>query len=835
MWRNYLTVGLRSLTKNRTYAFINIVGLAIGLVACLLLLLYVRYETSYDAWLPNSDRVYQFQTHYSANDRGGEEMNLQMASYASGSALKKDFPQIERAVYMMGGANSYIYHNGEARQVENARFTDGNMLELLQLPLVHGDRATALERPGQLALSQSEARRWFGDANPIGQRLTIVQQNRPTDYTVSAVFEDLPPNTHLAISMLARFDPQSFYADAPYALSSWNSQSGWWYAMLRQGANVDEINAALPAWERRNIPDDVDEGVRHNPGTDQDWQLTNVRDVHLGEAQRASMRPGNDRATVITFAIIALLILAMACVNFTNLATARASQRAREVALRKVLGANRRQLILQFLAESVLVTTIAMLLALGLLELLLPAFNAFLNANIEVDYFGEKGLLLPIVLLILLVGAAGGAYPAFYLARFQPAQILKANKSSSEAQGSGRLRNILVIGQFAVSIGLMICTAVVYAQTVYARSIDPGFNRDSLIQVEIIGRERVDAAVDSLLNELKRIPGVTAVGRTNIGVATPNNSATNVRLAGETRDVMIGSYGIDPGFFDAMGMHIIAGRNFSDNVARDDSTTPFPVQPEAERAIVARGINVVLTESAARRLGWSPQEAIGKEIRTGLTLPEYGLVPATVIGVVNDARFRSIRDPLQPIMFNYQKTFFNAVEIRFNSNDPAAMMRQVEAVWRRVIPDVPFRAAFADDRIVDMYKAEAARSQIFAGFSLLAVVVACLGLFGLAAFTAERRTKEIGIRKVLGARTRDIVRLLAWQFSKPVIIANLIAWPIAWYVMHGWLNTFQARVDLGVAPFLLAGALALGIALATIASHAFRVARANPINALRYE
>jgi putative ABC transport system permease protein len=608
------------------------------------------------------------------------------------------------------------------------------------------------------------------------------------------------------------------------------------YVKLRPGADADAVNAQMEAFEKRNIPDQIFGGQRTNQGDFSEFRLVNVADVHLGEAQEAAMTPGNDRASIITFAIIAVLILGMACVNFTNLATARASQRAREVALRKVLGASRKQLITQFLGESLLVAAIAMLLALAFVEVLLPAFSSFLAADLEMVFVGEGGLLLPVVALVAVVGAAGGIYPAFYLSRFQPAQVLKANKSSAEAQGSGSLRNILVIAQFAVSIGLIICTAIVYAQTVHARTADPGYKRDGLLQLEGVGRREMFPRLESLERELLKVDGVTSVGRTNIGVATRNNQNTGVMMPGRNEPINIGYYSISPGFFDTMGIKLRAGRLFDESRPLDDSTTPFPEDPAAERALVQRGINVVMNELAVRRLGLgTPQAAVGKTIKL-IADPEFGgVMNATIIGVVQDSRFRSIRDSIDPIIFRSARFGQGWMLLRYNSSDPGRVRRDVESVWKRLAPEVPFAAQFSEEIVAELYEAEKARAQTFAGFALLAVVVACLGLFGLAAFTAERRTKEIGIRKVLGARSRDIVRLLAWQFSKPVIVANIIAWPVAWWVMRDWLNGFDSRIGLGPTPFVIAGFLALAIALGTIAGHAFRVARANPIHALRYE
>jgi putative ABC transport system permease protein len=835
MWRNYLTVGFRALAKNKTYAFINVFGLALGLAACLLILLYVRYERSYDAWMPGAERAYQLQDYYKATANGGEEMALQMSSFASGKALVKDFPQIENAVYVSSSAAT-ILQKGEPSAPERFNFVSGNLFDILQVPFVKGNRATALGRPNSVVLSETEAATRFPGQEPMGQTLTLVSKGQAADYTVTGVMRDLPKNSHLDLGIVARFDPESYYADQPFFLTGWGNQGGWWYVKLRPGASADEINRQLPAWEKRNIPDDSGGGAKTNPGDAQDWRLVNVTDVHLGKAQQATMKPGNDRRTIATFAVIALLILGMAVVNFTNLATARASQRAREVALRKVLGASRRQLIVQFIGESLLVTALAMVLALAMVEVGLAAFNRFLDADIALAYWGRGGVLLPVFVLLLVVGAAGGLYPAFYLSRFQPARVLKANKSSAEAQGTGRLRNVLVVAQFAVSIGLIICTAIIYAQTLYARTADAGYNRHGLLQLQGVGIRQVQPVAETMKREIQKIDGVQAAALTGIGVAPGNNSVTSVYLPGNSKGIDLGIYVVDQDFFPTMGMKMLAGRNFSDRIAMDDSTTPFPTDKAAEAAFAKRGTDVIVTESAAARLGFrDPQQAIGKTIQSGLSLPEFGLVNATIVGVVKDARFRSVRDPLQPIMFLFAHNSTNAMVVRYAGREPKAVLADVERLWKRFAPDVPFKGELADDRVQRLYARDEARGQLFGAFALLAVVIGCLGLFGLAAFTAERRTKEIGIRKVLGARSRDIVRLLAWQFSKPVMIANLIAWPVAWWVMRDWLNGFDARIALGPTPFVAAGALALAIALGTIASHALKVARANPIHALRYE
>jgi putative ABC transport system permease protein len=832
MWRNYVTVGLRALAKNRTYAFINIFGLAIGMAACLMILLFVRYEMSYEKWLPNAERVYQVQNWF-RDPATGEEAKLQMAPLATKAALIKDFPQIEKAVYGLQSVPVFL-KDGQASSTEDYLYVDDNLLDVIDLPLVRGSRS-ALDRVNMAMLSRKEAVGRFGTDNVVGKTMTVISKGQRFDYQIGGVFEDVPKNSHLRINAIVRVDFPSYMAKEAQFLTCWGCQGGWVYAKLRPGADAAAIESAMPAWEKRNIPDENSGEARFNAGETGDWHFVNVADVHLGPAQQGAMAPGNDRGTILTFAIIALLILAMAVVNFTNLATARASQRAREVALRKVLGANRRQLIVQFIGESILVALLAMLIALAMVELLLPSFAAFLDADMKLNYLGRDGVALPMIALVLVVGGLGGLYPAFFLSRFQPATVLKANKSASEGEGTGRLRTALVVGQFAVSIGLIICTAIVYLQTAYARSVDPGFDRSHIVQIDGLNRYQLINSGRTIADRMKRVEGVEAVGRSTIAVATDGQNNTNVMVPGNPKPLLIGLYGVDPGFMKAMGIKLVAGRWFDENRPMDDMTLAFPPSPESQRALAARGGNVVVNESGARRLGFAhPADAVGKQFKTALVENAYGLVPATIIGVVADSRFRSVRQPLDDIMFVNGDSGHQWLVVRYKG-DPRAMRDRLQAAWRSITTEVPFEAHFSEDVVAELYEAEDARAKTFAGFALLSVVVGCLGLFGLAAFTAERRTKEIGIRKVLGARSRDIVRLLAWQFSKPVIIANLIAWPVAWWVMRDWLNGFDSRIALGPVPFLLAGGLALAIALGTIAGHAFKVARSNPIHALRYE
>ena len=831
MWRNYWTVAVRALAKNKTYSIINIAGLAIGMAACIMILLYINYERSYDTWLPDAANTYELQAWY-PHPKDGEPALLQMTAYVSKTAAMKDFPQIEHAAYVQDNEPVFV-KDGQAQSTKNWYFTDDDFLKVVNLPLIAGG---TLNAPETAVITRSEALKRFGSDQVVGKTMTIITRGVRHDLKITGLLEDLPKNSSLKMDAVIRLDFNQFYADAPNFLTGcWGCQSGYVFVKMRPGTDVRQIEAQMPAWEKRNIPDEMNGDIKYNAGQDEDWHFVNIRDIHLGKAQDSSMTPGNDRRSIATFAIIAMLILGMAVVNFTNLATARASQRAREVALRKVLGATRRQLIVQFVAESTFISGLAMLLALALVELLVRPFAAFLDADIALSYFGRGGVLLPAVALALLVGIVSGLYPAFFLSRFQPAQVLKANRSAAETPGSGRIRAILVVFQFAVSIGLIICTAVIYGQTVFARTVDPGYKRDHILQVEELGRAQLWPKAEMIVQQMERVPGVKAAALTDIGVNTNNQSNTFIIPPHSNTQVLIGQYNVGADYLNAMGLTLKAGRWFDPNRPLDDMTVPYPQNESVEKAIAARGVNVVINEYAARKLGFrTPQDAVGQIVRGKLLSDDDGIMNITIIGVVGDTRFRTVRTPIEPMMFHKVTAGPGWLIVRYNG-DPATVKAAIEHQWKQITNEVPFNAKFSEDIMGEMYKKEDARAQSFAAFSVLAVLIGCLGLFGLAAFTAERRTKEIGIRKVLGARTRDIVRLLVWQFSRPVIIANVIAWPIAWWMMRDWLNGFDERIALTPVPFLVAAVIALGIAIATVAGHAVKVARANPINALRYE
>lgn len=815
MLGHHFAFALRVMTRHRTYAAISIGGLALGLAGCLMILSYVRYERGYDRWLPDNDRVYQVQT--TTRDPGQPVVQSQGSPFPVHDTLMAAFPEIEALTVVRVGPAPTM-RNGEPVFISHAT-VDPSFFTIFDLPFAHGSAATALADTNGIVLTEAEAIKQFGTADVLGRTLTMGAGEGKKDRRISAVLRDLPKDSSLKLALLVRNDPTTDWM--PDSLKGWGAMSQWHYVRLRPGADVAAVNARMAAWENRVIPP-AERGAI-------DMKLVPLADVHLGAAQQASLTPGGDPRTLATFMIVALLTLGMAVMNFVNLATARATQRAREVALRRVLGATRRQLIQQMLVESLAMTALAMLLALTVVELATPWVAHATGADLHARYLGDGGMLLPAVALWLLTGLAGGVYPALYISRFRPGDALRANRSAGETPGSARLRAALVVGQFAVAIGLIASTWVIESQTHFIATADPGYRRDAMIQLDSAWRFAGD---DTEYRAAKRamlaIPGVVSAGRTNLALAATIRSLHDVRAPGAATDLSIGTYAVDPGFFDTMKISVLAGRRLGDRFAEDRVTR------NDNGDVTSRSVNVVVNRAAAHATGFAdPDAAIGKTVT--ITLGPDHPVPATIVGVVADTRIRTPQEPIEPIVYLYDTTQTSQVLVRYVSTDPVAVMAGIHKIWRQFEPEIPFEGRFGEDILAETYAAERARGALFAGFSALAIAIACFGLYGLAAFVTQRRTREIGLRKVLGAKVRQIVQLLAWQFSKPVILANLVAWPVAYWAMRDWLNTFDLRIALTPGPFFVAGILALAIAVGTVAGHALRVARLSPIHALRYE
>jgi putative ABC transport system permease protein len=823
MFRNYLTIALRNIVRHRLYSLINIVGLAVGLACAVFIILFIRDEISYDTWIADSNKLYRVEVTFTLP--GQAPMPVSGSPYPVAVAMQQQMPDVTGITHLTGQRPTVMI--GNRLFSDQFHVVDPNFFQLIKLPLVEGSPATVFSQADSVVLSQTRARKYFGDAEPMGKTITL-SENRCDDLganchvnqyvlKVTGVMRDLPHNSHLLVDALfpttANADPM-----AQMEKGKWFNTHGSAYARLAPGADPAAVAAKMKAITDR-LADPAVLSSLHLRGSDiMKVRLVPFQDLHLTTDRYGGMKPPGSWATVYGFAVIGILIQLVACFNFTNLATARATMRAREVSLRKVMGATRVQLVVQFLGESLLMSLLALLLALAIVEILLPSFDQFLGQPIAFNYGKDWPVLASAIAIALLSGFLGGVYPAFVLSGFRPAAVLRANQAKQGA--SGWLRTVLVVLQFSVSIGLGIAALVIFAQISFARNMDLGFRKDSVV---IIGaRSMSPENRDSFERVLRNQPGVLAVTASGYVPLDGNNNNTDVHLQGSTSQLAMRVVPSDPEFPRTYGVKLLAGRLLDRTRSSDATSAPFIPTYSGQ------SFNVLLNEAAAREFGFTPQSAVGKHIFLHNT-------DVSVAGVLADFKWSGTAEPVKPTLF-YNDARENAViSVRLRDDVAAGTLAMIDRTWRRFAPTIALQRRFLSGDFDRQFRSDDRQGAIFGLFVGIAIFIACMGLFGLAAFTAGRRTKEIGVRKVFGARTGDVIFLLLWQFSIPVLVANAIAWPLAWFYLHNWLEGYAYRITLSPAYFLAAGAAALLIAWATIFTHARRVAGANPINALRYE
>ncbi|NJR78581.1 ABC transporter permease [Sphingomonas corticis] len=794
----------RALTRHRLYAAFNIGGLAVGIAVFLVLGLYVRFETSFEKWLPKSEGIYAVRTIWSLE---GSPFNGAYP-YTMGGLLeqmKQDFPGLVGTRIRPGG----IVIRGGVANKEDGVQVDADFFRVFDLPMVRGDKATALADPTGAVISETAARKYFGSTDPVGQTLTVAV-DAPVTYRVTGVFADLPRNTDLKMTVLTRIPstpPQENWFH-------WGSTSLSTYLRFDSAQAARAFEQKMPAFVKRRAFADMGKDATKIINID----LLALDRLHLEPEGSAS---ASRKITVTTLGLVGLLTLLIAIVNYVNLATARAGLRAREVAMRKVLGASRAALMRQFVGEAVLTVATAALAGLILAELGLPLVNAAGGLALAIPY----AVVVPaLALLVAVVGVAAGFYPALLLSRYPAAAVLASARSPGGGRAGARVREALVVFQFGLAIAFTIGTVVLLAQTRHVRQTDLGYARDGLVTVlsmrdTLVTPERRRAVTEAI----RRLPGVTDVALANdvVGESGEKNS-DNVPLPGVAGDgpslrwIVTG-----PRFFDTYGARLIAGRLF-DDARRDDDAQPRKS---------ADGLKIVVNRTALAVLGFrTPQDAIGKTVG--------GNRPRTIIGVVDDLRFGSPRDPSAPTYYLYyreaEKAGTTIATVR-HLGDARAVIDGVRDIWRRLVPQVPFEAETADQRLAQFYAADDRATRLFAIGAGLAVLIGCVGLWGLASFNTARRVKEIGIRKTLGASSADIVKLLVGQFLRPVLIANLVAWPLAFVAMRTWLAGFGDRIALSPLYFVGASLLAIVIAVLTVLGQSLRASRAAPAWALRHD
>jgi putative ABC transport system permease protein len=835
MLLNHLTIAVRNLVRHKLYSAISISGLAIGLTCTILITLFVRDQLSYDRWLPGTDNLYRLEV--TNRPPGRLPQDYATVPFMAPQAMHEEIPGVAGFTRL---DTEYMTFTYGARQFgETVRAVDPNFITFLNLPMVRGDAANALAQPQSVVLSERLARKYFGDLDPVGKVMTVNRPSCPLDTTpcqtgsialrVTGVLKDIPHNSQLAADILL---PNISIADTfgRDHRQDWSKPNSYAFLRLDEGVAPQSVLARLdPILDREVGPRLAQLGIRMPGHALYSMHLTPFQRVHLDGARNATITPPGNWTTVYGVGAIGLLIILMACFNFTNLATAQATLRAREAAVRKTFGARRAQLVVQFLCEAVLFSLLALIAALALVEVLLPWFGAFLEAPITFSYLADWPVLALSVAIAVGAGLLSGAYPALLLSGIRPASVLRGGRSLGT--GSTLLRSGVVVFQYAVSIALGICTLVVFNQIDHARQVKLGFRHDHIVTL-YTGSALTVASRESLLQQLVSYPGIEAAAQSNDVPFTQANPLANARLAGASDNAIVNWTNIGPGFRALYGIPLLAGRDFAreradDRIASAQVTDilksgagngPNPVNNE--------GHSVMLNQAAAVRLGLTPRQAVGR----ALILDNIRFI---VVGVMEDARFHGARETAKPSVFYFDPDDAKLISLRVRWEQLRGTLSFIDQTWRALAPQTAVSRRFLDDGFQSLYSADLRQGQMFGVFVGLAIFIAVLGLFGVASFTAKRRTREIGIRKVFGASTQDMVLLLLRQFSIPVLLANLIAWPLAWYYLNGWLQGFADRISLNPLYFVGVGAMALIVAWATLFSHTLRVARANPVSVLR--
>jgi len=802
--KNYLVVAWRTLKRQKGHSFINITGLAIGFICCLMIFLFVQDELSYDRFHEKASQIFRVTTEGRIADR---EFNIAMSSPPLAKALKDEFPQVLQTVRLFRPWDRILVRCKDKKFNEKRFFyADSTIFDIFTIPLVHGDSRTALSQSHSLVITRTAAQKYFGSENPLGHTLSVDDK---IDFQITGVAEDAPLNSHFHFDFLASLTTIHLSRDL-----NWFNGCLYTYALLQEDGSYHQLESELPAFVQKYMGPQVQNVMGFSIedffklGNSFAFNLQPITDIHLHSNLDYELEANSDVRYVYIFSAIAFFILFIASVNFINLSTARSSTRANEVGVRKVLGSNRSQLVRQFLSESVLLSLLSLLLAAVFLELFLPFFNNLIGKNLSV-HFGNWLILPAIIGMTLLFGIIAGSYPAFFLASFQPISTLKG-KPGPGGRSAG-IRYGLVVFQFAISITLLVVTFVVYEQLEYIRYKKLGFDKDHVVVIQRASALKQQS--QAFKQALSQYPSIISTALSNY--LPGNDFDINGYRSGESPEgelQPLNQWFADHDFARTLQLEMAAGRFFSSDSTKDSSS-------------------IVINQSAARMLGMT--EPLGKHLQTVIKGNELNL---TIIGVLKDFHYESLHKEIRPLVIrNLLNANGDYISIRLGPDNLSKTLALLEKKWEEFTPDQPFEYFFLDDSFDKLYRSEQRAGQLFTAFSIIAGLIACLGLLGLAAFSTEQRTKEVGIRKVLGASVPSIIVLLTKGFTKWMLVANLIAWPVAYYVMDRWLHNFAYRTSIELWIFPASALLTLGIALVTVSFLAVRAAFANPVEALRYE
>jgi putative ABC transport system permease protein len=809
MIRNYLRSALRNITRHKFISFINIFGLTIGLTCCLLIVVYVVNELSYDKFNANADDIYRVTRSFNTAD-GIDNLHLGAVAPPFGPLLKNEFPDIKKVTRILSNGDVVIRYKDKLFNEKGSYFADENFFDFFSMKTIHGDPKTALAEPFSVMLTPEMARKYFGNEDPMNKEFRFDNQY---NFKVTGIFEPFPANAQLHPQLLLSFN--TLNDNAIYGKkgleTNWGNNSFFTYLLFPKGYNVDHVAAQFPAFLDKYV---------HFPGQPANFReskfsklhFQKLLDIHLNSHLDDELEQNGDIKRVYIFSAIALFILLIACINYMNLSTARSTLRAKEIGIRKVIGAQQKEIITQFLSESVLVTAFSLILALGFTWLIMPLINKFSGLQLTFNSLYQPQIIFIIIAMPFIIGIISGIYPAIFMSSFKPIKVLKGILKV----GSGNIsfRKVLVVLQFSISIILIVATTIVFQQLRYMQQKSLGFSKDHLLTM---GNAFNPSQFDAFKNEVMRDGNIKDLGRSSRipSGRLLDDQGIQVMQGGTLQPVKaaVKYINTDYSFIPTYGMKMAAGRNFSKDFGTDTN-------------------NYVINVAASKVLGWTtPENAIGKTI-------SYGGTNGKVIGVVNDFHFESLHQNIIPLLMrmpSFANSNYSRLSIKINGNHVQSALSTLEQTWKKYQPERPFEYTFLDEKFQQLYDSEQQQGTLFTIFSFIAIFIACLGLFGLSAFTISQRVKEIGVRKVLGASIPQIVTELSKDFLKLVFIASIIALPIAWYSMSKWLLDFAFRINIQWWVFVMAGIIAVLIAFVTISFQSIKAASANPVKSLRSE
>lgn len=795
MFKNLLLVAIRNFRKDKWYTLLNILGLTIGITFSLLLIFYIKDELSYDGYNEKANRLYRINAYIQEQEK--PEMKLAITQYVLSPTLKKDYPEVEDAVRVVRNGKT-LFKNGDQHLYEDKIYVvDSNFFRVFTHQFIEGDAATALIAPKSIVITQPVAEKFFGASKGVlGKSL---QNDQGDVFKVTGVIKDVPKNSHLLFNMLISNStlPKDYQ-------NNWGGFNIYNYVVLKPNVNPQDFQKKLlPMYNKYMAPIFAQYNIKIHYGVQQ------VTAIHLHSDMTNEPESLGSMSYIYTFSAVALFMLLIACINYMNLTTARSARRAKEIGIRKVTGSSKGQLVTQFLVESTLMAVLALVLSIGVIAACLPTFNLLSGKFISFTSLFQPGNILILLTIILFVGFVGGSYPAFYLAKFNPVSILKG--SLSKGSSNVTLRRVLVVVQFSISMIMLICTWVVYGQLQYLRNVDLGFNKQQVLSVVANANGDMRAKIQAFKEELRQNPQILSVSTAE---AIPGNGNINFNLFSiETKKGFVNEgvslYGIDEDYFKTLGMKVVKGRSFT--------------------GLQDTNRHIIVNESMVKYFGWD--EPIGKRVKYPGDTSGFAF---EVIGVVKDFNQRSLYNPITPLILYYSPNN-NGVQIKLGTNNIQANVAGVESAWKKVFPSLPFSFVFIDQDFDSQYAADQQRGKIFTAFSILTVVITCLGLLGLIAFTTEQRQKEISIRKILGAGIGQIIPLITRNFVYLVGISCIIAFPVAYIFMHNWLKIFPYNTGLSVLPFAMSAITVLVITMLTVLFHSIKAALANPSNSLRSE